>query len=120
MSTADEALQARKDGQELSDFFARRKKELRRAEEPRPGTMDQPETLNEKAEAIANGNTTESSESKPGHGDRSLSQVPEEDLSETTVVATPEEEGKNAINTEKEKHSVNDTELQIRSPTTVA
>ena len=113
VKTADRALRAHKEGHE-KHFFAKRKMEIREAEQYRTSAMDQPETLEEKAEVLANG-------VKEGEGSAtSLSQVPEEDLSETTAVGTPDGDRKEATNGTVEKRPVKDSVSTLRSPATVA
>ncbi|KAK5164789.1 uncharacterized protein LTR77_009453 [Saxophila tyrrhenica] len=93
VDTAGRALRARKDGKDLEKFFERRREEMERAEQPRAPVMEQPKGVDEGEEVLPNGRTVEDLERK-GERRRDESSREEQDtgLSESTAVATPEDE----------------------------
>ena len=113
---AEQALQARKDGHELDDFFKNRKEEMRKAEKPRASAMNEPETTEEKARALAHQkseersrlSTIESGEvDEPETPNSSLSTV-REDMSESTTATTPKNGMKADADADYEKQPVDD------------
>lgn len=55
VGTADRALEARRRGEDLERLFRKRRQEMREAEKPRAGAMEQPETFEEAQDALPNG-----------------------------------------------------------------
>ena len=103
VDTADRALKARKEGRDLDRLFKHRKRELRRAEEPRAPAMEQPEPYEHGKDVLTNGQKertiypltsgnyvkAHTYQSPPPKRDR------QREDSESTAVATPEDDEAN-------------------------
>ncbi|GAB7358803.1 hypothetical protein MBLNU230_g4027t1 [Neophaeotheca triangularis] len=72
VGTADRALAARKRGEDLDRLFRKRRQEMREAEKPRAGAMEQPETFEEAPDALPNGRKVEGVEKQ----DKGMSTFP--------------------------------------------
>ena len=99
--TADQALRARKEGHNLDKVFAKRRREMHKAEQPRASAMDESATSDDKTDLLSNGvekggrllsPQSQGKQQDADHSNGLLPHVPEEDGSETTAVATPDDE----------------------------
>jgi len=119
VDTAERALQARRRGQNLDKLFAKRRKEMRLAEQPRAGAMEQPNRYEEQSAVLPNGQKTEPKTSyakDKTQEDKSRTEAGrnlEEELSDSTAVATEDEDEGNrtATATADRKLKGNDASL---------
>lgn len=92
VDTANRALQARKHGHDLDKLFTKRKKEMRKAEQPRASAMEQPDSAEIKPAVLDNGHQLKKGYAKEEESDAEESLGSVEEQSETTAVATPDED----------------------------
>lgn len=87
VSTAEEALQARKEGKSLDKVFKRRRAEMKKAEQPRAPAMENSTTYEEEDEMVPNGHVV-----RDKHANRD--DEGDETTSDETCVETPERDAR--------------------------
>ncbi|KAK4541509.1 hypothetical protein LTR36_007955 [Oleoguttula mirabilis] len=96
VDTANRALGAHKHGHDVEKLFAKRRRDMREAEKPRVGVLEQPDRAEEKRDVLPNGHEVDTRHVK-GRDDKAdmgarEAQREEEMHSDSTAVATNEED----------------------------
>ncbi|KAK5114614.1 hypothetical protein LTR85_010191 [Meristemomyces frigidus] len=122
VDTANRALRAHHQGHDVDKLFAKRKREMREAEKPRAGTMEQPDQEEEKRDVLPNGHEVETSHAKERGDEEKLGtnerRHSDEVYSDSTAVATDEEDAKhNDGMAEHMKSKCNDASLLPKAET---